>query len=260
MIHMAALRIQPRRSYYNFYDLKYYRLGWPPLLAAQAAVMLGRELDEFTKAYFSQSITSDLVIENQPNSAPFTQDQIEMIYNSIERRTRGTAKMRTPLMLPANAKITSLKTDPNDGQLLQLRVFQIEDIARAFGVPKEFMNTGNTSGWGTAIEQIARNLHRFTMKPWMVQVESSLTHKLLNPVLHNYFEIRFDTSELLRGDDKTLAFVLSKLLGGPGAQGAISVNEARIMLGLKPLDDPDMNHPMKSGKPESPRRPHNAAQ
>ena len=53
------------------------------------------------------------------------------------------------------------------------------------------------------------------------------------------FFVEFNRDGLLAGDSKTEAEVMSKALGGPGTQGWMTVNEARRLKNLPPVDGGD---------------------
>jgi len=126
-----------------------------------------------------------------------------------------------------------------DAQLLETRKFQVIEIARAFGVPPHMVGeTSASTSWGSGIEQMSIGFVRYTLGPHLRRIEQELNRKLW-PRSPRYF-VEFNRDGLLAGDSKTESEVISKSLGGPGAQGWMTVNEARRIKNLPPVPGGDV--------------------
>ena len=56
----------------------------------------------------------------------------------------------------------------SDAQYLETRKFQVEDIARIFGVLLFMIQfTEKTTSWGSGIEQMSMGYMRYTLLPWV---------------------------------------------------------------------------------------------
>jgi HK97 family phage portal protein len=119
-----------------------------------------------------------------------------------------------------------------DAQFLQSRQFSIEEIARWWGVPPfELMQTDKQTSWGTGIEAQQRGLGRTVLSPWAQRFEQACS-----PVLGTSRWIEFDFSGLERPDPATEIDLLLKQVGG---KPIITVNEARKVRNLSPVDGGD---------------------
>ena len=122
--------------------------------------------------------------------------------------------------------------------LLQTRQWQVIDIARAFGVPPVLIGESEkTSSWGSGVEQILRAFLTFTLNPRLVMIEQELNRKLW-PTRERFF-LEFNRQGWLEGDNAAQTDYLTKALGGPGAQGWMTINEVRRLKNLPPIPGGD---------------------
>jgi HK97 family phage portal protein len=113
-----------------------------------------------------------------------------------------------------------------DAQFIESRQFQIDEVARIFGIPKVLLAEDGASTWGSGIAELVRGFTKFTLTPWTNRIEERLSTLLPTPRF-----VRFEMKELLRGSpDEESALVLSQVNGG-----LISPNEGRARLNLSPV-------------------------
>lgn len=116
-----------------------------------------------------------------------------------------------------------------DAQFLETRGFQVEEIARLFGVPLFLLSsmTKNTT-WGAGIEQMLIAFVIFTMQPWLVAWEQVFRRDLI--VAKDVYSIQFNVDGLLRGDSKARAEFYAS-----GIQNLwLNPNEVRRKEGMNP--------------------------
>jgi len=121
-----------------------------------------------------------------------------------------------------------------DAQFLESRRFELQEIARAYGIPAFLIGdtTANTS-WGSGIEQQNLGFLDYALEPWLVNFEQALNYTLLTRAEHAAgYSFKFDREELERGRlPAATAFVTAMRNAG-----IFSPNEARQWLGY-PLSD-----------------------
>jgi HK97 family phage portal protein len=140
------------------------------------------------------------------------------------------------MLLEAGMKYDAIQMNPNDLQMIETRRFQVEDIARFFGVPSFLINdTASTTSWGSGIEQMMRGFYSLTLKPYLNRWEQGLERKLLTTVERKKYEIEFDFDDLLRGDSQGRADYISKMV----QNGILTRNEAREKEKLKKITGAD---------------------
>lgn len=140
-------------------------------------------------------------------------------------------------VLEAGFTYQQITMSPKDVQLLESRRFQIEDIARFWGVPSVLINdTEAGTVWGSGIQQIVEGFYKFTIRPYLERYEASIEKNLLPKAERGKIKSEFDFSSLLRGDDKTRTEVAASSVSG----GLKTINEARKDLdGLPPVEGGD---------------------
>jgi hypothetical protein len=119
-----------------------------------------------------------------------------------------------------------------DAQFLELRKFQITDIARMFRVPPHMIADLDRATFSN-IEQQSLEFVMHTMTPWAERWEASIELELL--LDGDDLEVEFDFSNLMRGDAASRSAYYQS-----GIQnGWLTRNEARIAENLNPLEGLD---------------------
>ena len=115
-----------------------------------------------------------------------------------------------------------------DAQFLELRKFQITDIARLFRVPPHMIADLERATFSN-IEQQSLEFVMHTMTPWAERWEASIEADLL--LDSDDIEIEFDFANLMRGD----AASRSSYYQSGIQNGWLTRNEARVAENLNPL-------------------------
>lgn len=114
-----------------------------------------------------------------------------------------------------------------DAQFIESRGFQVEEVARMFGIPPHLLAaTEKQTSWGTGIQEQNNGLSKYTLMPWTSRIEESLS-----ALLPNNQHAEFDYSGFLQG---TPADEINLLIAQINA-GLITKDEARAIRNLPPL-------------------------
>lgn len=191
--------------------------------------------DEHSARFFQNGARPDFAIEVPGNLTP---EQQEMLRTTWAQRHQGVYKSGLPALMTGGAKIQELTINPEDSQLLTTRGFQVEDIARVFGVPPHMIgHTDKTTSWGSGIEQMSIGFVKFTLQRHLVAFEQEINAKVFRTA-RNFCE--FQTSGLERGDIKSRNESYRIALGRAGEPGWMSVNEVRKLENMPPVDGGDL--------------------
>ena len=120
----------------------------------------------------------------------------------FQEAVRKAAKEeRQALMLPAGLTITPIGADAAKAQLVELKKFSIEEIARIYSLPPTFLQDLSK---GTFANTEQQDLHfvKHTIKRWVEQFEQELNLKLFGRD-NNKMYVEMNMDGLLRGDFKT---------------------------------------------------------
>lgn len=135
------------------------------------------------------------------------------------------------VILGSGSKYQQLTIPPEDAQFLESRKFQVEEIARIFGLPTHMLaHTEPSTSWGTGIEQMTIGLVVYTLQPtYLTRVERRLT-KALGPGTEY---VRYTVEGLLRGDSAARGEFYWKLF----QMGVLSPNDIAALEDRPPLGD-----------------------
>jgi hypothetical protein len=136
------------------------------------------------------------------------------------------------LVLENGMKFHEVGVTNRDAQFLELRKFQITDIARLFRVPPHMIADLDRATFSN-IEQQSLEFVMHTMTPWAERWEASIESELL--LDGDDLEVEFDFANLMRGD----AASRSSYYQSGIQNGWLTRNEARIAENLNPLDGLD---------------------
>lgn len=140
-------------------------------------------------------------------------------------------------VLEAGMTYQQISMNPKDVQLLETRRFQIEDIARFFGVPSVLINdTAASTVWGSGVEQIVQGFYKLGLRPYLERYEASIKNSLLEPAERSQFDFEFDFNALLRGDEKTRFSTYKEAV----LNGLKTINECRRIEGLPSVEGGDV--------------------
>ena len=216
--------------------------------AAQSGIGIALSADQYSAEFFANSARPDYLLSTE---GKLSADQGEVIRKQLEERIGGIGNRHKPLVLQGGLKFEQISLTSQDAQLLETRQWEASNICTAFGVPPQLIGVPeSTAGWaGASIEQLNIGFARYTLKDHISRMEQEITRKLFGAG-GKYF-VKFHLDYFLEGDSKAQAEFLGKALGGPGQQGYMTVQEARKLKGLPPLDDPKYDQVIESGsKPQ----------
>lgn len=132
-------------------------------------------------------------------------------------------------------KWASVGMNNEDAELLASRKFEVEEIARFFGIPLHLIqSTEKSTTYGTGIEQLNRSTVDYMLTPWIVNFEQALNSVLLTEQERRagqmYFKVNL--SAFLRGDNTTRATFYKTMR----ELRALTVNEIREWEELETID------------------------
>jgi HK97 family phage portal protein len=134
-------------------------------------------------------------------------------------------------ILFGGAKFTPQQLASTDSQFLENRRFQIEEIARAFGLSVQMLGDLSRATWANS-EQKGKEFLSYSLEPWLRAAESAFNRALLNDDERKQFTFRFDRDDLTRASLTERATAINSLI----ASETINPNTGREWLGLPPYE------------------------
>ena len=190
--------------------------------------------DQYSANFFQNGAKPDFAIEMEGKP---TTDQVEEMRRVWSEKYGGVSKSHLPAVLFGGTKVHELTMNAEDAQLIATRQFQVEDVARIFGVPPHMIgHTTNTTSWGSGVENMGIGFVKYTLARHLVKIEQELNSKLF-PDGSMFCE--FNTAGLERGDYKTRNEGYRIALGRAGEPAWMTVNEVRKLENLPQVDRGD---------------------
>ncbi|MCA3201973.1 phage portal protein [Cupriavidus sp.] len=116
------------------------------------------------------------------------------------------------MVLEKGAGFQQLKMNPQDAELLATRGFNVEEICRWYRVPPWMVgHTEKSTSWGTGIEQQMIGFVTFSLRPWAVRIEQSISKDLVRVPERDVVSAEFALEGLLRGDSASRAGFYSQM-------------------------------------------------
>lgn len=198
--------------------------------ALRNAAGIALAADKYSAEFFSASAKPEIVIKTE--MAKLSTEQKDLIIDAWKSIQQGDRTR--PGVLGAGMSLQELTINAEEAQLLQSRMFQIEDIARIYGVPPFMIgHTQNTTSWGSGVEQMGIGFVKYTLSQHIVDAEQEINRKLFLTE-KNFCE--FNTAGLERGDIKTRNESYRIGLGRAGEPAWLTVNEVRLAENLPPIE------------------------
>lgn len=187
-----------------------------------------RATDEFGARFFSEGAMPGLQVKIPKGMPKELKKEIE---ERFRKRHSGKDKAFRTLMLDHGLEAEPFTMIPGkDAQLIEMRHFGVEDIARAFRVPPYMIGVVSAQPRAN-IEQEEIDFVKHTLAPWLTRFEQEFNRKLVS----RPFYVEFNVDGLLRGDSKTRAEVDTLYV----QNGIYNRDEVRKRYNLAPIPGGD---------------------
>ncbi|MBV2144418.1 phage portal protein [Falsochrobactrum sp. TDYN1] len=131
-----------------------------------------------------------------------------------------------------DAEWVQMQLSSVDAQFQQLRLFQLQEIARAFNLPATLLGDLTKATWSNSAE-MHRQFLQLCLEPWLRALEGALRRALFTKDQRKTLAIRFDRDDFTNVDLTARATAISSLRSSM----VLTRNEARDWLDLPPVDD-----------------------
>ncbi len=169
--------------------------GVNPIVYNADAISLGMAATKFGQEFFDKggNIKGALEYEGQMGDAEFKKF---MQHYENSSRNFGTA------FLEYGIKYKQIGISPEAAQMLQTKIFAVQDVARIFNVPPHMLADLSRSTFSN-IEHQDIQFVKYSMRPSVKRFETEIESKLFFEDETDSFEMKFVLDGLLRGDLKS---------------------------------------------------------
>lgn len=199
--------------------------GLGPIQAARTSLGAGIAADKAAaRMYKNGMMVGGLV---SVDDSDLDDDQAEELQADLKQKLGGTKHAGDLAVVNANLKFQSWSMSAVDAQFIESRGFQVEEVARLFGIPKVLLAEDGASTWGSGIAELIRGFQRFTLAQWTSRIEQRISQLLPSPRF-----VEFDYAGLLQ---PTPSEVTTNMVAEIDA-GLLTLDEARRILNRPALD------------------------
>lgn len=130
-------------------------------------------------------------------------------------------------ILPDGATFRPMALTSADAQFLEMRRYQVEEIARAFNLSPAMLGDMTKSSYANASQKQLEALV-YAIEPWLCALESAFDRALLSDDERGRLRFKFDRDDLTRASLTERATAINSLI----ASEVINPNEGRDWLGM----------------------------
>jgi HK97 family phage portal protein len=201
-------------------------MGMVPLSLSAGVLQLARSMDTYARKFWENDARPGIVMES---NQPIPKEAQDSLRQNWERMHRGSANAGRTAILPNGVTIKELSGASNESaQLIEMRVFLVQEIARAMRVPCSMIGENSRSTFSNA-EQEQLSFLQNTLVAWCRRVESAFERSLLSGMPG--YSIGLDVRGMLRGDSAARASYYAAL----AALGVLSPNDIRRLEDMPPI-------------------------
>jgi HK97 family phage portal protein len=206
--------------------------GISPIRAARESLGIGVAAERWAGSVYGQGGVPRgfLKVKGIPN--PETKANIRESWEIIHGGLNNANQVG---ILGGDTEWVETHMSPEDCQLLLSRTFQIEEVARIFGVPVNLLFSASQSSYNSN-EESNIQFYQLGLRSLLENLEAEIDTKLLKrDERFRGYRVKFSIDQLIRGNFKACVDSWSRLV----LTGIATQNEAREAIGLNPHEGGD---------------------
>ena len=169
-------------------------VGYSPIAMAKNAIGMAIACEEYGAKFFANGAAPSGVLEH-----PGVIKDPQKVREAWQSQFGGSQNANKIAVLEEGMKYTPISISPEQAQFLETRKFQINEIARIFRVPPHMVGDLERSSFSN-IEQQSLEFVKYTLDPWVMRWEQSLSRALFTEEEKKTLFFKFNVEGLLRGD------------------------------------------------------------
>ncbi len=198
-------------------------LGLSPISAFAVTMNMGLSASQYGLDWFSAGGIPPGTFRNTEKTVK--QEDAAL----IKRRLVNAIRTREPIVYGSDWEYQPISVKPADAQLVESARMTANQVAAIYGVPPEMIGgeTGKSMTYQN-VEQQSLNFVTFTLRPWLVALESAFS-----AILPERQYVRFNSDALVRADTRTRhdIYKIDREIG------LRNLDEIRALEDLPPLPD-----------------------
>lgn len=198
---------------------------------AHRTIELCQNTENAASDYFSKGLHQFGVLHSKvPLQGKQAADAVNYVNGKVNTGSDAANYIK---FIPFDMEFQSLSQDADKAQMIETRQYNITEIARYFNISPVLLADLSHSSYST-LEAVQLDFLTHTLQPYISMIESEFNRKLLSLSETNLY-IDLDETYLLKSDKQSTASYLQTLTNA----GIMSINEARQVLNLQPVEGGD---------------------
>jgi len=202
--------------------------GLSPIAMARDPIGLTKATETYGAKYFANSAKPSGILTTDASLKEDAAKQNRAMWENVHA---GADNAHRVAVLTNGLKWQAVGMSNDDSQFLELRTFQIDEIARIFRVPPHMVYEMSHATFSN-IEHQKLEFAEYTILPWVIRWEGAILRDLVTePDVY----LKFNVDGLKRGDSASRAEYYSKMVQG----GVFSLNDVLELEDMNPLPGPE---------------------
>lgn len=202
-------------------------VGLSPIGLARQGISLALAAERFGARMFNRAPLIPGILESPE---PLDDGPAKILQKRFEEGTSGPWNHWRVPVIGGGATFKPINLPADDVQYLGVREFEVEEVARWYGLPPHLLGSlVKSTSWGTGIEQQNLQMLTFNADTWLCNVEQRATLELARP--GEYFKI--NRRALLRADTATRFMAYARAI----SNSWMSADDIRELEDMDPLPD-----------------------
>jgi HK97 family phage portal protein len=210
-----------------------------PVMLAAKAIQLALAMNDYGSNFFAGGGVPPLALEGP---VPSAKGGLERAMADVSRVIDAAKRTDKPIFpLPPNHKLSPVGFDPAKGQMVEARLFQIQEIARAWQMPPAFLQD-LSRGTFANVEQQDLHLVKHLISQWAKAFEDEANLKLFGRGRNGRY-VEHNLDGLQRGDFKSRIEGIARAI----QTAQMTPNEARALENRPKHKNPDADELLVQG-------------
>lgn len=227
----GSQQVMPSSKIFHIAGISFDGLkGTSPISVMRNEMGLALALQDFGSKYFANGTNLGGTLQHPGKLGDKAREHLKA---DIAENFQGLSNAQRMIILEEGMKYDKIGIPAEDAQFIESRKFQLEEIARYFGVQLHMIQNLDRST-NNNIEQQSIEFRTYAIQPWAVIWEQEIYRSLLSPdeQKEKYYG-KFNLNALMRGDYKTRMEAYRT-----GIQmGLYSLNEVRKLEDMNPIEE-----------------------
>jgi len=223
----GKVAVLPRDEMFHLRGLGDGFMGFKPLQYARELVGLALAAEQYGASFFANGAVASGIVEFPGRLTP---EALQQFKESFKEKYEGLGNKHRIIFLEQGLKFNQL-TIPNDNaQFLETRKYQVEEVARFFGVPPHKIGALDRATFSN-IEHQAMEFVQDCIRPRVVNWEQQIRRQLFRAADKKQYFAEHILEGLLRGDAQSRAAYYR--VGRN--DGWLSANDIRELENMNPI-------------------------